>query len=115
MAERRRRATRASGASPRTASTWPAESVSGAGSGSTIAATPAASPSPGPIATRATYRTLLVRGLTPDEAANLTAYLAGLPIDDTTWTLAQVNRVLFLRELARTGRFGGRDGETSTR
>ncbi len=56
---------------------------------------------------------LLVRGLAPDEAANLTAFLAGLPIEDAAWTLGQVNRLLFLRELARARRFGGLDGTGS--
>ncbi len=56
--------------------------------------------------TRVTYRTLLMKGMAPDEAANLTAYLAGLPIGDSTWTLKQVNQMLFLRQMQRTGRFG---------
>jgi hypothetical protein len=110
MAERRRRATRAFGASPRTVRSWPA-SASVDGSGSSTATAPPPSRSETPIATRTTYRMLLVRGLAPDEAANLTAFLAGLPIEDATWTLSQVNRLLFLRELARTGRFGSLDGE----
>jgi hypothetical protein len=50
------------------------------------------------------------RGLAADEAANLTAFLAGLSLGDRPWTLAQINRMLFLRELVRTGRFGGHDG-----
>ncbi|HEU4674324.1 MAG TPA: hypothetical protein VFS32_15630 [Candidatus Limnocylindrales bacterium] len=54
---------------------------------------------------------LLVRGLAPDEAANLTAFLAGLTLGERPWTLAQVNRLLFLRELVRAGRFGGTDGD----
>jgi hypothetical protein len=54
---------------------------------------------------------LLVRGLAPDEAANLTAFLAGLALGERPWTLAQVNRLLFLRELVRVGRFGRADGE----
>jgi hypothetical protein len=80
------------------------------GSGSSIVSAPPIPRSTEPIATRATYRTLLVRGLAPDEAANLTAFLAGLSLGDRPWTLGQVNRMLFLRELARTGRFGGLDG-----
>jgi hypothetical protein len=112
MAERRRRATRAFGASPRTVPSWPASaSVDASGSSTATAPLPR---SESPIATRTTYRMLLVRGLAPDEAANLTAFLAGLPIEGSTWTLGQVNRLLFLRELARTGRFGGLDGEART-
>ena len=60
--------------------------------------------------TRSTYRTLLMRGLTPAEAANLTAFMCGIPIAEVHWSLRQVNQLLFLRELARTGRFGAGDG-----
>jgi hypothetical protein len=71
--------------------------------------TPSAQPSleiqPGQ-ATRVTYRTLLLKGMAPDEAANLTAYLAGIPIGDSTWTLKQINQLLFLRQMQQTGRFG---------
>jgi hypothetical protein len=63
--------------------------------------------------TRSTYRMLLMRGLAPDEAANLTAYMSGIPVAEASWTLAQVNRLLFLRELQRSGRFGERDGIAS--
>ena len=62
------------------------------------------------LVTRSTFRTLLLRGLTPDEAANLTAFLCGIPIAEVHWSLRQVNQLLFLRELARTGRFGAGDG-----
>lgn len=54
---------------------------------------------------RSTYRKLIMRGLAPDEAANLTAYLAGIAVGDTHWTIRQVNQLVFLREMARTGRF----------
>ncbi len=63
------------------------------------------------LLTGATYRQLLMKGLAPDEAANLTAFLCGIPVADVHWSLRQVNRLLFLRELARTGRFGSADGE----
>ncbi|MGK2851729.1 MAG: hypothetical protein ACSLFN_12565 [Candidatus Limnocylindrales bacterium] len=53
-----------------------------------------------------------MRGLAPDEAANLTAFLCGIPIADVHWSLRQVNQLLSLREMARTGRFGPADGET---
>jgi len=71
---------------------------------------------PGPTAaeqlvTRSTYRQLLMKGLAPDEAANLTAFLCGIPVADVHWSLRQVNLLLFLRELARSGRFGPADGE----
>jgi hypothetical protein len=114
MADRPRRATQASGASPRIASSWPVASASGAASGSSIATARPLPESATLLATHTTYRTLLTRGLSADEAANLTAFLAGLSIEDTTWTLTQVNRLLFLRELARTGRFDRRDGGART-
>jgi hypothetical protein len=61
--------------------------------------------------TRATYRALLVRGFTPGEAANLTAYLAGIEVGaGRPWRLADIDRLLFLRELCRTGRLGVDDG-----
>lgn len=62
------------------------------------------------MATRATYRHLLMRGMAPDEAANLTAFMAGIHLGDTPWTLRQINELLFLREMQRAGRFGGGDG-----
>jgi len=72
---------------------------------------PSPSPTDAPL-TRSTYRRLLMNGLTPDEAANLTAFLCGIPVADVRWSIGQVNQLLFLRELARTGRFGPADGET---
>ncbi len=60
---------------------------------------------PAQSVTRSTYRLLTTRGFTPDEAAQLTAYLCGIPIADVHWSLDQIDRLLFLRELARTGRF----------
>ncbi len=68
-------------------------------------------PDPGiQLATRQTYRQLTLRGMTANEAANLTAFLCGIPVADVHWSLRQVNQLLFLRELARSGRFGPRDG-----
>ena len=62
------------------------------------------------LATGSTYRLLLMKGLAPNEAANLTAFLCGIPVADVHWSLRQVNQLLFLRELARNGRFGPVDG-----
>ncbi len=56
--------------------------------------------------TRTIYRFLLLRGLSEAEAANLTAFLCGLPIGEQPWQLREVNQLLFLRELHRRGRFG---------
>ncbi|MEO5940636.1 MAG: hypothetical protein ABIZ72_06635 [Candidatus Limnocylindrales bacterium] len=76
-------------------------------SGSATATTsPASSPEPTPeLTTRATYRSLIMRGLAPDEAANLTAYLAGLGATGANWTLKQINQLLFLRQMNRMGHF----------
>ena len=62
-------------------------------------------------ATRQTFRALLRKGLTIGEASNLTAYLCGIPLNDVQWSLAQVNRLLFIRERHRSGRIG-EDGLT---
>ena len=62
-------------------------------------------------ATRETYRALLLRGFSPGEAANLTAYLSGIDVRGSRpWRLADVDRLLFLRELCRTGQIGSDDG-----
>lgn len=50
------------------------------------------------------FRFLLLRGLSEAEAANLTAFLCGLPISERPWQLREVNQLLFLRELHRRGR-----------
>lgn len=44
-------------------------------------------------------------GLAPDEAANLTAFMAGIAIGEAHWTLRQINQLLFLRQMNRTGHF----------
>jgi hypothetical protein len=44
--------------------------------------------------TRPIYRALLVRGLSPGEAANLTAWLAGLPSAGLHWTIGEVDAVV---------------------
>lgn len=62
------------------------------------------------MGTRAIFRVLMMRGLAADEAANLTAFMCGIPVGERHWTIGEVNRLLFLRELARTGRFGAGDG-----
>jgi hypothetical protein len=43
---------------------------------------------------RAIYRALLVRGLEPSEAANVTAFLAGLPSAGLHWTIPEVEAIL---------------------
>jgi hypothetical protein len=84
---------------------------SAAGSGSIDTRTPARRSETGQRpATKATYRTLLLRGLTPDEAASLTAFLCGLQVGSGRWHIDEVNQLLFLRELQIGGRFGANDG-----
>ncbi|HEY7702270.1 MAG TPA: hypothetical protein VIB02_08145 [Candidatus Limnocylindrales bacterium] len=63
--------------------------------------------------TRSTYRNLVTRGLAPDEAATLTAFMCGIPIAEVHWSLRQVNQLLFLRALVQSGRFGSSDGGTA--
>jgi hypothetical protein len=107
MAGQARRGSTGQGRSSRAAS-WPVlAAVSGAASGSDIVTTsPAPSPASTPeMPTKATYRNLILRGLAPDEAANLTAYLAGIGVGGTHWTLRQINQLLFLRQMNRDGRF----------
>ena len=57
------------------------------------------------------YHQLVTRGLTPGEAGTLAAYLEGLDVAHHSWTLQEVNGLLFLRHLNRTSRFGETDGE----
>jgi hypothetical protein len=85
---------------------------------STVSLPPAASPSPTPAPTpaptpRAVSRLLQMKGMTPDEAANLTAFLYGLPTADLRWTISQLNELLFLRQMRQSGRFGYTDGGTN--
>ena len=76
----------------------------------TPAAVPAASPATTPPATRAVYRLLLMKGMSPAEAANLTAFVCGLSTTDVRWSLRQVNQLLFLRAMRQAGRFDDIDG-----
>lgn len=43
---------------------------------------------------RGTYRALLLRGLEPVEAANVTGYLHGLPSAGIRWTVAEVEAIV---------------------
>ena len=62
------------------------------------------------VQTRRTVRLLTLRGLEQTEATNLTAFLCGIPVAGWSWTLPEINRLLFLRELNRRGRFSPADG-----
>ena len=110
MAGQARRGTRGPRRSSRDDSWAPLGAASAAGSGSVTATPTTTEPAPASLATRATYRHLLMKGMEPDEAANLTALLVGLPIADGHWTLRQVNELLFLRRMQETGHFGDTDG-----
>ena len=113
------RGTRGRGRSPRGgSSSLPRVGASVAASGATVRARSTRPPvdparlEADSLVTRSTFRLLLLRGLSADEAANLTAFMCGIPIDQVRWSLRQVNQLLFLRELARSGRFGAHDGGT---
>jgi hypothetical protein len=62
------------------------------------------------VPTHKTARQLTLLGLEVSEAANLTAYLCGIAAGDRSWKLAEINRLLFLRDLVRRGKFGRTDG-----
>ena len=88
-----------------------AASAAGSGSVATTVSKPRNTVATRPE-TRATYRMLILRGLAPEEAANLTAYVCGIHVESQPWKLGEVNRLLFLRELELAGRFGPGDGTT---
>ena len=106
MAGRERRGTRAQGRFPRVASSWPALAAASAvasGSATDTSITAVSTSTSTTLATRSTYRTLIMRGMAPEEAANLTAFMAGLPVGQGRWTLKQINELLFLRRMHETG------------
>jgi len=108
MAGQARRGTRDQGQSSHDAPSWPvpvAASAGGSGSATAITTDVSSPELTRALPTRATYRNLILRGLAPEEAANLTAYLAGIQVGESRWTLRQVNQLLFLREMHRTGYF----------
>ena len=119
MAGPAQRGSRGRGRSSRTASSPRLQAAGPTVAPGSVGTTPALSPSkatPDPsvqLVTRSTYRVLVTRGLSPDEAANLTAFMCGIPVADVHWSLRQVNQLLFLRELAQLGRFGSADGGRS--
>ena len=114
MAGQARRGTRGQGRSSRAASSWPVlavASVAASGSDTAASSTSTRPEATTSITTRATYRHLLLRGMAPEEAANLTAFMAGLPVGEGHWTLKQINELLFLRRMAELGKFGDLDGK----
>lgn len=111
MAGQAQRGSRGHGRSPRAVSSRPpVAAATDRASGSAVVPIPTGSTVPATSTrTRLTFRTLVLRGLAPDEAANLTAFLCGIPVTHH-WSLNEVNRLLFIRALARSGRFGAQDG-----
>jgi len=114
MAGQAPRGSRGHGRSSRRASSWPTDArvpaaAPGPRTSSAVPRSETLSPAKA-LATRTIYRAFLLKGLAPDEAANLTAFVCGIPVTDLHWSLRQVNQLLFLREMAHTGRFGGHDG-----
>jgi hypothetical protein len=51
-----------------------------------------------------TFRRLRIAGLTAAQAGNLTARLSGLSPVRTGWSVAEIERLLFLRSLVDSGR-----------
>jgi hypothetical protein len=62
---------------------------------------------------RSIYRALLVRGLEPAEAANLTAYLAGLPSGGLHWTIPEVEAIVRRRAAEAAAAGSGPDDDTA--
>ncbi len=54
---------------------------------------------PREIQTQAAYRVLITSGLRGPEAAALIGYVVGLGSCESRWSLPQINRLLFLRNL----------------
>ena len=112
MAGQARRGTRGQGRSSRGESSWPvlaAASAAGSGSATATSTTELQTETQRSLATRTTYRHLLLKGMAPEEAANLTAFMAGIPVGEAHWTLKQINQLLFLRQMRQSGRFGEKD------
>lgn len=108
MAGQARREHQGQGRSSRKGSSWSVIATVSAGESGPAAVSTVSRDSQASTAelrTRVTYRNLLMRGLAPDEAANLTAFLVGISVGEARWTLRQINQLLFLREMNRTGQF----------
>ena len=57
-------------------------------------------------ATLGVYRDLGALALSTSEAGNLTAYVRGIRPVERGWTVAEIDRLLFLRHLVDRGRIG---------
>ena len=61
---------------------------------------------PREIRTQAAYRLLITSGFSGQDAAGLIGYVVGLDPCKSRWSLAQVNRLLFLRALYSDSEWG---------
>ena len=61
---------------------------------------------PRKVQTQAAYRLLITNGFSGPDAAGLISYVVGLPACNSRWSLAQVNRLLFLRALYSNSDWG---------
>jgi hypothetical protein len=59
-----------------------------------------------PTSTYEIYIDLVDHGMTGGEAANLTAFAMGIYPTQQSWTVEEINRLLFLRDLDRRGCLG---------
>ena len=58
-----------------------------------------------PTTTYDVYIQLLDQGMSGGEAGNLTAFAVGIQPTEPSWTVEEINRLLFLREIDRRGGF----------
>ena len=56
--------------------------------------------------TQVAYRQLVSSGISGQEAAGLIGYVIGLGSCESRWSIAQINKVLFLRDLYRNTDWG---------
>lgn len=63
------------------------------------------------LQTQAAYRRLITSGFSGLDAAGLIGYVVGLQPCETRWSLAQVNRLLFLRNLYTNTSWGEAETE----
>jgi hypothetical protein len=61
---------------------------------------------PRKLQTQAAYRLLITSGFSGQDAAGLISYVVGLSACDSRWSLAQINRLLFLRALYSNSEWG---------
>jgi hypothetical protein len=66
---------------------------------------------PRPLQTQAAYRRLVSEGISSQEAAGLIGYVVGLAPCESHWSLIQVNRLLFLRNLYNNTDWGSAERE----